>query len=396
MPSGGGAGVLRDGCAHRTWNNQHVSTWVATGFGALDLRATREVEADFAVVSTLPAEPIGISGDVGSLWRRLVDGPVDDAALSAKQRALVREFAEFGIASQVMDHPARIRSVPAPWFVSFTHELVCALVASVARGVGVRVIFIKGPTLRSQGLRDREHSGDVDAWVEPARLAELSAALLPWGWTVQPDLWSGTPVNHSVTLRPSAWGCEIDLHRHFPGIALSERAAFEEVAVHCEAVSFAGVEGQVPDRPTHAVIGALHLARPEVGIGQVSGKLNAAVATLRSGGVGAADVAQNLHAEAALGRVLVQAFPGRTFNANDELPLNWRWRQQPSKAAAYIVALRGVPWRQRPRLLVRTVWPPRDAALASDAMAAGTASSVIIARLRRLKRGLGQLFEPPE
>ena len=50
----------------------------------------------------------------------------------------------------------------------------CDYVARVAASRGIRCVFTKGPALRLQGLRDREHSGDVDLWCDPARVEDTS------------------------------------------------------------------------------------------------------------------------------------------------------------------------------------------------------------------------------
>ena len=125
---------------------------------------------------------MGLAGVPAVLWRKLLDGPVPDAGLNDAEQALIREFAAVGIASDDPLHPARILELRVPWMSSPVHEMVYALVASVARDHGVDAISIKGPMLHRQGLRAREHSGDVDVWADPAHLEVLCGALEAWGW----------------------------------------------------------------------------------------------------------------------------------------------------------------------------------------------------------------------
>ena len=136
-------------------------------YGALDLReaAFVDADADCAVTPVLPGEPVILTTAAGELWRKLVARPVEDSDLGPDDRSLAREFADYGIASSNLAHPHRTTTLGRPWLSSPTHELVYALIATVAADADIPLVFIKGPMQHAQGIREREHSGDVDIWV---------------------------------------------------------------------------------------------------------------------------------------------------------------------------------------------------------------------------------------
>lgn len=367
-----------------------MTSWIAVGLGATDLRGADvgDSGAEAAIIPVRPADPVAITGAVAGLWRRLVAGPVEDAELGEDERALVREFADYGIASADEGDPARIAKLSGPWLVSFIHELVYALVAGVAAREGLRVVFIKGPIEYRQGLRARRHSGDVDVWVEPGGIPRLTKAMEPWGWAVRPDPWEGTTVNHTTTLRAGAWGCEIDIHRHFPGCALPEDQAFAVLCRHTESLRFAGVSVEVPTVAAHSVIFALHLTRPEVGQITSPHRVATATSSLVKGGDEAAGFARDFGAEAALLGPLRTAFPDQIFAPTYGLPANWTWRAQPNRFRAYLKGLRMVPPRQRPKTALRLLWPSVGVALDSETLAGEHVTDPVRARFRRLRRGI--------
>lgn len=370
-----------------------MTAWVAISYGALDLRDWHDnrTSVEIMLLSTLPSEPIGLEGQVAELWRRLVYGPVADDEFVDDERELLQEFEAAGIASQDCNHPSRIRALPKPWFVSPLHELATALVASVARDHEIDVVVIKGPVLHRQGLRDRAHSGDVDVLVAHRRAHDLSEALSDWGWQARSAVWDGTEVFHSVTLRPPGWGCEIDLHRRFPGIGLEDDEAFAAVYACSESTEFAAVEGRVPDLATSSVLAALHVTRPSVGSPPSQQRIEAAARTLTLIGKDAVAAAVKLNATAALKPVLQTAFADEQFEVHEQ-PLNWVMHAQPNAARFYLVGLRAVPWRQRPRVLLRVVWPPQEVVRASGRRAGVAREGWLKARFSRIRRGVSAFF----
>ncbi|ALJ19042.1 nucleotidyltransferase family protein [Microbacterium sp. No. 7] len=375
-----------------------MTEWVATSFGVLDVAESPDFEAaELIVLPTIPSIPLALPPVGADLWRRLVERPVADAELTEDERAVVREMRGAGLASPNPGDPARWNDISSPWMSSPMHELVYALVQNVARRHGIPLVFIKGPMLHAQGLRDREHSGDVDVWVEPDRIDDFIAAMEPWGWRLQPDLWSGLPINHSLTLEPAAgWGCEIDVHRRMPGLGLTDAAAFSVVRAHTTPVEFAGVVSSTPRREVNAVLSALHAVRPEIGHMTPRSAHERAVAVLSAGGDGVRDAAMTIDAVVALHDDIVEAFPQSTLDvASAGTPRDWAWRAQPTKARAYLVALKEVPWLRRPLVAFRLFWPSREVVQASERHVGEISHGALQARVHRLRRGIADVMRRP-
>ena len=365
-----------------------MTSWVAVAYGALDLRGWHENQTDveLMLLATTPSEPMGLAGMPAALWRKLMGDPVPDTALDDVERDLVREFAEAGIASDDPSHPSRIFELRVPWMSSPIHEMVYALVASVARDHGVEAVSIKGPMLHRQGLREREHSGDVDVWADPTRLEILCAALEAWGWNSRTDQWSGLSFNHSVALEPGSWGCEVDVHRHIPGCADDDSAVFARVKESSQAVLVAGVPMMTPDLPAHSVIFALHDLRPEARHGKTAVGAEEHAEKLRLGGEAVLQFAGSVKASAVLEPALRLAFPGAHLRIDHEIPLNWKWRESRGWWRAYWMIFRSLPARERLLFIRRAVWPQAEVLAASDDRAGRSSPSLIGARFRRIAK----------
>lgn len=365
-----------------------MTSWVAIAYGALDLRGWHENQTDveLMLLPTMPSEPIGLADVPAVLWRKLMDGPVPDTGLDDAEQALVREFAAAGIASEDPSHPARILELRVPWMSSPVHEMVYALVASVARDHGVDAISIKGPMLHRQGLREREHSGDVDVWADPAHLEVLCSALEAWGWNGRTDQWSGLSFNHSVALEPGSWGCELDVHRHIPGCAEDDAAVFGRVRESSQATLFAGVPMLTPDLPAHVVIFALHDLRPEARHGKTAVGAGEHAETLRLGGEKVLQFANSVKASAVLEPALRLAFPTAHLRVDHEVPLNWKWRESKGWWRAYWMIFRSLPAEERLLFIRRAVWPQAEVLAASDGRAGRSTPSLVGARFRRIAK----------
>ena len=366
--------------------------WIPIANGALDVRdaAGFDADADVLVLSTRASEAVCLVGVGAALWRRLIaSAPLPPATVTPDEEAVLTHLAELGLAVLAPSHPSRVDELHPPVLSSALHELVYALVARVAASRGIRCVFTKGPALRLQGLRDREHSGDVDLWCDPARVEELVDALRPWGWHRAPDPWLGTTIHHTVTLIPEQWGCEIDVHRRFPGLTLDDERAFDLVVRDTAPLRFAGVDILVPAPATHAVLAALHAVRPVIGAGRRAPGASASARDFLARADGSVVRARELGAVPALRHELGPlAVPGSLDADASGTPRDWVWRQQPDRVRAYWLAMNAEPWPVRLRLIARFIWPPDDVALASARHAGHAPSSARRARWMRLRRGV--------
>lgn len=355
--------------------------WYAISFGALDVTEDPGFQGtDILVNPTIPMMPLALSHGGSELWRRLAHGGVEDDALSVEERAVVLEMEQSGIVTRSPDHPNLQSPLSEPWLDSALHELTYALVSCIARVEDIDLLFFKGPMLHAQGLRDRSHSGDVDAWVRFEDLDRLSTALRAWGWSRRTATW----VNHSVTLFPGEWGCELDIHHRFPGVEPKRGTAFDVVKFNSEKKRFASIDALVPEKSVAAVISALHLYRPEPGEPTPDIALQEASDVLVRGGTACIEAARSLGAAAALEPVLRDAFPQATLNNLGSIPQNWSWRMKPSKPSAYIAALKAAPPGQLFRMIWRTIWPTSDDVLATDHAMGGNAKTPLQARVHRV------------
>jgi hypothetical protein len=362
--------------------------WVAVSYGSLDVRdhpigaGSHEV----IVVPVHPGSPLFLYGEGADLWRRLVGDGLDDAELSEHERDIAEEMEEMGIVARDPAHAARVDEIRPPWLTSPMHELVYALLSSVAAAEGIDIVFIKGPTLHAQGLRDRAHSGDVDCWVPVADERRFAIAMQRWGWTPAFSAFTGTRVLHSLTLRASEWGSAVDVHTWFPGMAMEPDDAFSLVQVRSELREFAGRPVRTPIPALHAVVSALHDVRPLQGRGPGTEQLARAAETLRRGGTAVMELAHEAHAGYALADPLRLAYPDAEFDAEGAtVPIDWAWRLQDTTLGSYKEAIKLIPLRDRPRVIFRILWPTAES-LRGGPTADGVAS-IGRTRFRRAVQG---------
>lgn len=363
-------------------------------YGALDVRGLADFgdPAGILVAPTVPGEAMCLVGAGAALWRRLIDeSPLSPTSMRDDELAIVEALAEHGLAAFAETHPARVTFLSAPVLSSPLHELVYALTARVAADIAVPCVFVKGPPLHLQGLREREHSGDVDVWCEPSRWTALATALESWGWERLPDPWHGSAVPHSMTMSPRVWGCEIDVHRRLPGLALDDAAAFAVVCERATTLRLAGVDVLVPAIDDHAVLAAVNAVRPGIGDSGRSDEAAAVARALLRAAPGSARRAHALGAVPVLRDEIARIEPAALRDEEGaSLPRDWTWRSRPDRARAYLTALRMIPRAARLPTALRVLWPPDDVALASARAAGEPLDDPARARRRRLVRGLRQ------
>jgi hypothetical protein len=278
--------------------------------------------------------------------------------------------------------------------------LAHAVVDRVAEGIGIRALFIKGPVAVEQRLRRRRSSVDVDALVDPARRAELAAALIGLGWADLDPRRSPTVLpRHSLTLRHPWWPCELDLHDRFPGLFADRQHNFERLWERRTHVEVAAREIWAPDPLGHALILGLHSLRDPYDPGKRA-DLTELVANLpalvdESGLQELAELARDLGAADTAASFLdeVGCPPvGRGSTSAEDLRV-WRLRTEPvsGTSVGWIEELRRLPKRSWPGYLwYAAVLSEQELRLQDASMPEG-ARAVWRARGRRLRRGFGAL-----
>ncbi|MEV4773886.1 hypothetical protein [Microbacterium sp. LWH12-1.2] len=365
-----------------------MTRWGATFAGALDLRGHELAEEGFELIvcPSTPAEPRFLWGAGADMLRLLAEQTIDDSQLTADSAAVIHELEKMNLAAPTHSAEGATTTISRPWLLSVHHELVYALIAKVASQLEIEVLFIKGPALHVQGLRVREHSGDVDCWVRPGDDLLLAEAMRAWGWTPMYSPLTGTGVAHSLTLNPGGWGCAIDVHTRFPGMTIEPMRAFDRVRLSAEKWTFASREVDLPSTAVHAVIAALHDVRPIAGRPPSAVQRAGAQHALAAAGDDVVRAVEQLGATYVLRDLLQVTHPSVEIPPGEQ-PRDWAWRTTASGARRYAKAWMLVPWKQKPRVLLRLVWPQPGMAGAREHPTRPGAASVA-ARVRRLSAAL--------
>lgn len=365
-----------------------MTKWVPVSKGVLDISDSAKSghDAELAITPVQPGVCIALSDGPADLWRSLIGGR-EEESFDAEEFSLIRIFHEYGIAAPT-PHPLTVSELHAPWLSSPQHELVYALLAHVLRDEAIEGVFIKGPVEYAQGLRYREHSGDVDVWIHPSQVRRLAEAMRPWGWTLRNDVFIG----HSRTLIPETWGCAIDVHTRFPGMATEPEQAFQMLMQNTQQWEFAGISVAVPSKPLAAVIRALHDLRPSGREPYSSSKTQEAAQILELAGAETIQLTREFGALAPLYDSLRLAFPHEEIDLQDALwPDRWHSLAAPNLAVGLVRSLRATAPRDRLPALFRLVWPDRRTAIESAARSGHTTDNALAARAIRMWCGILRL-----
>ncbi|WP_195908056.1 nucleotidyltransferase family protein [Nostocoides sp. HKS02] len=278
--------------------------------------------------------------------------------------------------------------------------LAHGLVARLAEQAGARVLFIKGPTAVAAGARPARPSSDVDVLVDPAAFDRLCLAIEAAGWfrrfvPLPVHRAADLAFDHSGHFIREGWPCDLDVHFLFPGFLAEPQVVFEALWERRTTTVVAGRSVTTPDVLGHALVVALHALR-DVGRPWSREDLdhleNTLGSTLDDGGreaLGrlAAATGSDQSARALLERVGV-ALPPPPREQSPALAA-WRVRQEfgTVSGSLWLVELRRARWRERPRILLHAVVPPREQLL--SAHLAPAASRREIARLHAARWGRG-------
>ena len=270
--------------------------------------------------------------------------------------------------------------------------LAHALLRTVAEREGIRILFIKGPVLELQGLRDPKVSADVDVWVDPSRFDDLIVALSAIGWGRRPESKSWQRfITHSVTLVRAGWPCDIDVHDRFPGAFIAPESAFEALWTGRTEAQLAVGAVDVPSVPQHAVIALLHALRDAAPQRQ-SEQLRPILSALRSWPaarlVALGDAATALGAEEVLAETLIPLGVQLAVPADPSGDmLIWRLRRSDAHhsvdwALELMTAQRG----QRLSVLKAAIFPSRSDVAADHPARSSTPIERGAVRAKRLLR----------
>ncbi|GAA3672697.1 hypothetical protein GCM10023081_08790 [Arthrobacter ginkgonis] len=282
-------------------------------------------------------------------------------------------------------------------------ELAAALTASLCRERGLRCLFVKGPAAVAAGARPQRASADIDVLVHPEDMDRLLEALAERGWFTRPfEDGMGLP-KHSVTAYHPHWPCDIDVHFRFPGLDADPAAAFAALERGSGTHRFAGVEAPVPPRGGLVLIQAVHALRNLHTDSHHMTNARADYDFLLGRGESApvlpaweelTPLLDGTGAWAAMEPFLRDAYPeqaaGVSFPAASE---DWIRRTFSSYGSTHkLVLLARAPWREKPRILWRSLVPSREALAVVDLSLLGADRRTLARhRRQRLLRFLGRL-----
>ncbi|MBK7822449.1 MAG: nucleotidyltransferase family protein [Tessaracoccus sp.] len=246
-------------------------------------------------------------------------------------------------------------------------DLANAWVARLAHSVGARALLIKGAALHRLQLRQPRASSDVDILVLPGDFAKVCQALIGAGWQERrvSFLLKAAP-NHSRSFIHADWPCDIDVHSHYPGFLADPNTVFDTLWARAKIERFAAQDCLRPDRPSSALILALHSLRSTEDSArhrqELSELYEAPFTPAEHAAIGmlAALTASAEPLDAVLTTLGVDALPPSVPAGR---PIREAWRIQVGLDGStmgtyrWVQALRTAPLAQKPTVLWRAIWP---------------------------------------
>jgi hypothetical protein len=284
--------------------------------------------------------------------------------------------------------------------VLLAHALVCR----VAQQVGARVLFIKGRTAVALGARPDRPSQDVDVLVDPEGFDRVSSAFAAAGWRHRIQYGGHQHVDdvsfdHSHHFIHDEWPCDLDVHYNFPGFLKPADQVFEALWARHTTTEVAGVQVTTPDLLGQALVVALHALRDPDKPSSVADLAHLARTLGRdlddTGKQELADLALATGAEVTA-RALLESVGAPVPDPSPESRASadaWAFRQDVGSRSGvvWLIELARTPWAERPALLRRALFPPREVLLSSYLAARATRRELAVLHARRWARGIRSL-----
>ncbi|MDO5645899.1 MAG: nucleotidyltransferase family protein [Dermabacter sp.] len=135
-----------------------------------------------------------------------------------------------------------------------------ALLETLGREAGIRVLHIKGVTLDADLAKNRHASTDCDVLVPPTDAERYCDALATHGWDLRTRFEHGSVFGHAATMYHPVWGT-VDVHRSFPGLDTDADATFEAWWQDGREIELGGARLRVPSALDQRVLLLMHAAR---------------------------------------------------------------------------------------------------------------------------------------
>lgn len=244
-----------------------------------------------------------------------------------------------------------------------------ALAARVADSLGIRAFFIKGPASVIQGLRQPKTSADVDIIVAPSSLEGMLQGLRERGWRERPvDPDCRTFPKHSVTVDHLEWPCCIDVHFRFPGMSHDATDCFEVMWASTEDLKLAGQCVRVPSKALGILILALHALRsPQLPPCKQELEFLAHLTERQSQASAILEIATATGSLAAMRPFLEDLLPESPELGWPQPSTEWRNRLKAKQpGSARLIAIVQAPWRNKPQMLWRALFPRPEVFLSGN------------------------------
>lgn len=280
------------------------------------------------------------------------------------------------------------------------NELLSAWACAQAGRHGIRILLVKGRALSDYGLRAPRVSADVDLLVDPARFDEYCDAVMDAGWEEFPGTFAGERFTlHSRSFRRDGWPNSFDVHSYFPGFLRDPAEVFDVLWDRHRSLGFANRDCPVPDRVSSLLVLVLHSLRGATEQARHENEL--AVATRVALDDAERAALAELAAATGAGAPMREVLPTWGVVAEvDEAELNspayQEWHRkvvtaQGGAAAAWLTLLTAAPLREKPRIVVRALWPSRADLAIGHPEVPDRPWPQFWGRIRRLGRGLARL-----
>ncbi|MDI3213836.1 nucleotidyltransferase family protein [Arthrobacter sp. AL12] len=271
--------------------------------------------------------------------------------------------------------------------------LATALVDFVAASAGLPVLFIKGPGATLMGLRENHVSADVDVLIRPEQLERMLNLLHGRGWQERPTGFAiVSQYLHSRTLYHPQWNCDIDVHSRFPGMEAPPDIAFDTLWRDRQYLVMAARNIAVPSVPAAVIFQALHSLRAMDDPRhqrEYTGLLQRVDTTLHRDIV---ELSVELKATSALQPLLEELGADGLPTRDEEVSAEWRYRTSAHvPGTALLIALMESPWRSKPRVFARGIFPSRQYLRQRDPDIDDSVAGLLGAHVSRWHRGLAGL-----
>lgn len=246
-------------------------------------------------------------------------------------------------------------------------ELAAALTAVIAEQAGIPCLFLKGPAASKVEMRPERPSADIDVLVHPLYVDSLVNELFKRGWKLRPFPDGVGIPKHSHTAYHPNWPIDIDIHFRFPGLDAEPAAVFNKLYEEASVHYFGGMKAKVPSLAGMLIIQITHALRYWDQDGRFFGAAQSDYNFLMQKALPISwetlvQALDDTGSWAAMKPFLLQKYPEQTRSIVFPDPsIDWSSRTIDTfEGKLRAVAFLNAPFSEKPRILLRSVFPTRE------------------------------------